>query len=264
MSDANSGRRTARRAIPWLLLGVGLWVAAPALATTIDYGTYAGSTVTFAGPNNGSCLGGVCETPNSGATGLFGSPTAVGDQLLFFPSAFSASSSGGGVTAVGSQLQVEITSNSVLDVLDTLTITEFGDASLSGVGTAATGTFAQMSGFITVTEANGVAIAPVIIPWSGVFAPSDLLSLPGDSGTTLWSASVTVDIASYVANATKLTLSYDNNLSAYSEAGTSATIQKKVVSGPAVIISVPEPASLTLLSGALIGAALRLRRSERK
>lgn len=258
MTIATSGWRMAG----WLSVLVALLVAAPAAAVTIDYGTFAGSTVTFSGPNNGLCLGGVCETPNSGATGLFGAPSVSGDQLLFFPSAFSASAAGaGGFGSAGSQLQVTITSDSPLvDFIDEITLTEFGDSLLLGAGTAATGTFAGMSGFVTVTEVLGVSIAPVIIGWTGTLTPSDTLSLPGDAGVTLWSGSAVIDIASVVANATQVTLSFDNNLYAYSEGGTSAFIQKKVLSGPAVLISVPEPGTMALLCGGLLGLALHARR----
>lgn len=70
-----------------------------------------------------------------------------------------------------------------------------------------------------------------------------------------------MDIASVVANATRIHLALDNDLFAGSEAGTSAKIQKKVVDGPSIIISVPEPSALTLLALGCLALGLRARRS---
>ncbi len=61
------------------------------------------------------------------------------------------------------------------------------------------------------------------------FTPSDGFFLPGDLGVTLWSGAVSIDVASVVSNATKVTFSFDNDLIATSEGGTTAIIQKKVV-----------------------------------
>ena len=102
-------------------------------------------------------------------------------------------------------------------------------------------------------------------PCAGTAQKSDgapeTFALPGDLGTTLWSGSVSVDVASQVPNATKAFLSFDNDLTAFSEVGTTAKIQKKVVSGPAIVITViPEPGTLVLLGGGLLGLALGARR----
>ena len=154
-----------------------------------------------------------------------------------------------------------ISANGPTDTIDTIIIDEFGDNVLTGIGTPATGTFASMAGFVTVTETTGGPIAPVIIPFVGTFTPSSTFSLPGDFGTSLWNGSVTIDVVSQVPNATKATLSLDNDLFSNCGAGnTSGKIQKKVVSGPAIIITVPEASTLALLgSGLLLGLAVRAR-----
>lgn len=246
----------SRRLVLSLLAVAACAFAAGAAQATTNYGDVIGTNVTF---ND------VTETSTFGdPEPLFGSPSGVGNQLLFFPANFSASSSGGGVDNTGAQLQTEIATNGPLDTIDSILLTEAGDTNLTGIGTAATGTFLGIGGVITVLEASGSAIAPVLIPFDDsdvVYSPSNFLDLPGNPGTTAWTASLAVDVASVVPNATKVMLSLDNNLTAASEGGTSALIQKKVESGPAVVITViPEPGTFALVGGGLLGLAFRARR----
>lgn len=230
-----------------------LFAAGNASALTV-YTDVIGTDVSFTGIQESSTFG----DPEP----LFDQPLGVGNQLLFFPPAFSASSAGGGVDQTGSQLQLMISGNSPTDTIDVVKIDEFGDATLTGAGTAATGVFAGMSGFVTVTETTSGPIAPVIIPFIGDFTPTNIapdlnLDLPTNPGTTVWSGTTTIDVAGAVPNATKAFLSFDNNLFAFSEAGSSATVQKKVVSGPAVVITVPEPGTLLLLGSCTLAIAIR-------
>jgi len=194
---------------------------------------------------------------------LFDQPLSAGNQLVFFPPNFAATSTGGsGLDATGSQLQLMISGNSLGQFIDTVNLSEFGDVVLAGfLGTGATGAFASMAGFVTVVEVNNVSVAPIVIPFSGIFTPGSTFTFPANPGTTLWSGSISVDVASVVANATKVVVSLDNDLYANSEATTSAKIQKKVVDGPAIIISVPEPGALALLALGCLSLGLRARRS---
>jgi hypothetical protein len=170
---------------------------------------------------------------------LFGAPTASGNALRFGPLTFSATAAGdGGFDQTAAQLQTTVTATGS-KTIDKIGIDEFGDVDLSGVGTAATASFVSMSGAVTVTETTGGPIAPVSIPFIGTFAPSDLYGLPGDQGQTLWHGSVLVDVAAVVPDATKTVLSFDNDLTAASEPGTTALIQKKVV---VILVVEPEPA----------------------
>jgi len=247
------------------LLGAlaALLLIAQGAAAVTNHGTFAGTNVTY---NN------VTETSTFGdPEPLFGAPTPLGNQLLFFPSSFSASASGAfGFDQTGAQLQTSITANGPTDVIDTLLLTEFGDTNLTGGGTAATGSIIGISGFVTVTADINGPIAPVVIsfsdnpgaaPWVPTsYSPSNVFDLVNDPGTTSFSAGVTIDIASVVPNATSVFFSLDNDLTAYSEAGTGSTIQKKVVSGPAVVIEViPEPGTALLVGIGLAGLAARTR-----
>jgi hypothetical protein len=245
----------AVRTLGLTALFVVLIAAAGAFAAPINYGDFLGTNVTF---------GQVTETTQSSGDpdSLFGAPTVLGDQLLFFPPAFTASATGlNGADTTASQLQTTITGNTTLTTIDQIRIDEFGDVILAGLGTPVTNASVSMSGFVTVTHDTSGIIAPVIIPFSGTFTPTGTYSLPGDLGTTLWSGTVLVDVASVVPNATVATLSFNNVLNAFSQAGTSATIQKKVVSGPVIGITIiPEPATGSLLAIGLLGLVL-LKRS---
>jgi hypothetical protein len=242
----------------------GLSGSASALTTYTDVNT---GYWTFSGIQESSSYG----DPEP----LFAQPLAFGDDLGFLPPNFVAQASGaGGFDATGSQLQLMIEGNTPGQFIETLNFTEFGDIVLTsfppGGGTAATGTFLSLAGFVTVLEVNNVAVGPTVISFGSAgsgadvivtYTPGDTTGLPGDAGTTIWSASFSMDIASVVANATKVALSLDNDLFAGSEAGTSAKIQKKVVDGPSIIISVPEPSALALLALGCLALGLRTRRS---
>lgn len=188
------------------------------------------------------------ESSNAGdPEPLWGAPSLFGDQLVFAPTVFEANSSGGGVDTTGSQLQLTITATS--GTLDELLLEEFGDVIFGGSGTASTMAFLSMSGFVTVLETTSGPIAPVVIPFSGSFVPGPMLTLPADPGTTAWSGSATIDIAAAIANATVAQLSFDNDLTAASEAASSAIARKNEVR----ISLVPEPSTGLLLALGLLG-----------
>ena len=245
-----------------LALAGALVAGQTAFALTM-HPSYFGTNVSFTGIQETSTFG----DPEP----LFGAPTGLADQLLFFPANFTATTAGaGGFDATGAQLQLVMTATSPGATLDTLLIDEFGDNTLIGAGGAGTSTFATMAGFVTITHTTAGAISPVVIGFNagggvnGSFTPAALgatgLAMPAYAGVTLWSGSVAIDIASIVPNATRAVLSFDNDLYAFSEAGSSAKIQKKVVDGPAIVISiVPEPGTLALLCGGLLALTIRAR-----
>ena len=119
--------------------------------TALLYGASANATTytDVIGPN--FSFTGIQETSSSGdPEPLFDQPVlGAGNQLDFNPTTFSAFASGsGGFDTTGSQMQLQITGNTIADIIDTVLITEVGTVDLTGVGTASTGTFAGMAGFI--------------------------------------------------------------------------------------------------------------------
>jgi uncharacterized repeat protein (TIGR01451 family) len=166
---------------------------------------------------------------------VFGAPVITpGDELVFSPPVFSATAAGaGGFDQTGALLETTIQSAGSR-LIDRITIDELGEVDLSGVGTPSTGGLIGMSGSLVVQEDTGGPIAPVVIPFTGTFTPADVYGLPADLGLTPFQGSVSVDVAAVVPNATKVFLSFDNDLVVSSESGTTAIIRKT----PTVTISV--------------------------
>ena len=83
----------------------------------------------------------------------------------------------------------------------------------------------------------------MVIPFTGTFTPSSSFALPTNFGTNGWTGSITVDVASRRCRTPpRSSSSLTNTLTANCGPATaSATIQKKVVSGPAVALA-GEPA----------------------
>jgi len=217
------------------LLSTGL-LAGSALAT-VNHGTFVGVDVDFVD---------VSETTTSAgdAEPLWDAPTLnpLADGLQFFPPNFTSSCAAGGSDVTSSDLTTRVEAKG-LATIDTVALTENGDAVMTSFppfGTPDTNATAALTGTITVLEDTGGPITvPVVIPFSGSFAPSDTFELPTNFGTSLWSGSVLVDVAAVVPNAKVAEVTLTNTLTSDCGAGnTSSKIQKKVVQGPVASITI--------------------------
>jgi hypothetical protein len=214
---------------------------------TIDHGDFSGATLDFLGVN---------ETTNSFVHGtgiedpalLYGKPTLLpgGNQLLFFPKQYSSSSSDGQADTTSGLLHMLIVAKSGF-FIETLSIREFGDYSLTG---GSGGTLAHPSGSLFITPLDGVNPGFEI-------AASDEKVFSDGSGR--FSLSWEIDFTG--KEVTMAHFSLDNTLQTSSEAGATAFVQKKGVNGPAVIVAineqpVPLPGAAVLLGTGLLGVSL--------
>jgi hypothetical protein len=127
--------------------------------------------------------------------------------------------------------------------------------------------------FVEINELNGVVIAPINVPAQAmVFTPSGgdyQLSVDGTgpgSYTFDFSGAVFIDLGPYVpfgSTPTKISVTLDNTLTALSQDGTTAFIQKKDFDGVSITVDtfdIPEPttAFLALLSLVALSGTRRL------
>jgi hypothetical protein len=231
-------------------------------AAPINYGNLAGTTVLFED---------VTEDSATDPLPLYGTPGLSGNGLVFSPTAaFSAKSVNGGAPDLTDGKLTTTISTTGLNRISAVSITEFGDYTLFGGGTASTAATVGAPVFITLLELDGVAVAPVqiysgnllIVPSSGTY---DLVNDPGIG--VLWSGVLSVDVDSaLVANsisgrATKVAFRMDNTLTAASEAGALAFIAKKGINGPTVTTTiVPEPSTLVLTGFGIVSVLAIARR----
>jgi hypothetical protein len=138
---------------PWLTLGAGLLLAT---AVHADVVTLSGHQFDL--------------RYDTAEVGLFGTPTLVGNTILFTPSAFSAQSlNGAGTFNVSSSLAIELVAHSGFR-FGSLGIGEAGDYRLSGAGSSV-----GVSGLFSASGAGSVATAGLAL------SAATPLSLAADS-----------------------------------------------------------------------------------
>ncbi|MEX2218558.1 MAG: hypothetical protein WD749_07325 [Phycisphaerales bacterium] len=180
--------------------------------------------------------------------GHFGNPTLVGNQFLFFPQNFAATSSNGVAAGINDRLEVRIVANAGHRITQIL-VDEFGDWAITGVGSV------QAAGTMFLTDNVNIRV-PTTLPTSLVMSPTMPISSP-PSG--VWEGHANRNLLVLPPDWTDITLILTNTLQATSQQGSTSLIRKTVVGGPALIITiVPAPGALALLG--LAGLALRRRR----
>jgi hypothetical protein len=204
------------------------------------------------------------ESSSTDATPLYYTPVASGDTLNFDPvfTAFADGSSGNASEMTIGRLSFDIHA-SIGNIINGLQFVERGNYSLLSFGNAA---LADVSAtfFIEILEVDGIALhTPVNEEATMIFSPNAdgqfLYNTFGISNGP-WTGNVGLDLdvllsasgISYSNGITKLHVELDNTLLALTQTDSQAhiTIQDfQVVSTTSSIASIPEQASLVMLSG---------------
>jgi hypothetical protein len=191
----------------------------------------------------------VTESSGTDPVPLYGPPTPFSVGLDFDPLAFVASTAGGGADITDGQLNFTVSAAQGLGISG-LNLNERGDYTLVGVGTNATSVFAGAVILASVTQINGVNVAPIPLPASNASVGFNLVANPGI--VQPWSLGTGLVVPAALGLVTKLDVSINNSLVAFSEPGSIAFIAKKdfVIR---VDTKVPEPATMALAGLALCG-----------
>jgi hypothetical protein len=218
-------------------------------AASISYGN-------FVAPP-GTMFLNVTESSGTDAVPLYGPPTPFATGLDFDPQSFVSSAAGGSADVTDGQLNFTI----MAPVVNSVSLFEAGDYTLAGIGGPATQVFAGAIIRATVTQINGVNVAPVVLaPVNASFGDA----LPGSVITAPWSLGATLNVAAQMAglglgNASKVEIAINNQLISISEATSVAFIAKKefIITTDTEI---PEPGTLALAGLSLCGIVAASRR----
>jgi hypothetical protein len=168
--------------------------------------------------------------------GLYGDPTLVGgNTLVFFPSGFRAESNNGVTDSVSDRLFVDIIANPGQKLTE-IVISELGDYGIVGAGSV-----------------NLLATLDITDLLNPMRTESDMLTanptMPIVAGSGNWSASGGVLFSMAPGEEwTHIRLELTNLLEAFSSAGSSSFIEKKVAGTGIQIMVIPTPGAAALLA----------------
>jgi hypothetical protein len=215
----------------------------------------------------------VAESSGTDAVPLYGAPSPYVTGLDFDPKSFVASAAGGGADITDGQLNFTVMGQkNGLNVvaISGISLSEGGDYTLIGSGTAASQVFAGAIMAVKITEIDGSPVTPFSLTPANA---SVGYNLPANSGVVQpWSLGVLVDVNAqltslgvpFVVGATKAEVVINNQLIAISEPASVAFIAKKdFVIGIVPEngeLNVPEPATVGLMGLALCGVGVVSRR----
>lgn len=228
-----------KRVVSVLVIGLFLLGFTASAAAYNDYGDFYGTYLNFLGVEEDSATD---DTP------LYGEPLILGEQSLFFPTAFTSESSDGSANTTSGTLTMTLQAANGF-AIKTVTISEIGNYALTGSGTA--DTFASIIGnYVVGTQSSSI-----------LFDPEGPFALPNDiSGS--YSGNAVLDFTGL--GLTELSFSLTNILQTQSEVGTTSYIGKSVVAnGVGLEINtspIPIPGAVWLFGSGLITLwGLRLR-----
>lgn len=233
-----------------VLLGLILALVTSATnAATINYGN-------FNVPSAGIMFQDVKESSGTDAVPLYGPPEPFVIGLDFDPTSFVASATGGASDVTDGQLNFTImglSNPSGYIGIGSFNLFEAGDYTLVGTGTAATSAYAGAIIRATVTQVNGLPVAPINLPPANA---SVGFNLTANSGIVQpWSLGLGFNLTGVLPQgqvATKIEVSINNSLIAISEPASVSFIAKKdfridvIPTPPVGDPFVPEPGTLAL------------------
>ncbi|MCC6680936.1 MAG: PEP-CTERM sorting domain-containing protein [Phycisphaeraceae bacterium] len=209
----------------------------------------------------------VTESSGTDPVPLYGPPTLTQNTLDFDPTTFVASSTNSINDITDGQLNFTLMAVPQAGI-SSFSISESGDYTLVGTGTAATEVGAGLTVFVKILEVDGVAL-PAPLSLSAVNASVSFnLAANGPVIGAPWSLGVGMNLdaaltnagINYIAGVSKAEIVLDNTLVAISEANSIAFIAKKDFVINPVTVVIPEPASLMLIGGGLALLTWRGRR----
>lgn len=222
----------------------------------IVYGNYNGTDVSFDAVTEVDN-----QLPGPVPSSLYGAPNLSGNSLLFDPFNFDVAVNGGANELQDGRLTMNVAPENPGKGIKMISLTEGGGWSVNKGTSATVAGDSLLINSLFITSVNGVSVNPIAVPPTITFTDtnngsasvtktSDSIKFSSDGGLSSgsWNAISSFNLsaaeqnAGLTGNITGLSLSLDNQLSANSEANSTAFIDKKFFDVTAST-SIPEPVS---------------------